>query len=235
MEDLESGVRVKFGLNRVGDFVMGELPDELLPLIQLNAELKELGATPVAADGKVAGNCGFSHQLLQNQNGKTDGAFFVSKSGKAPSDFLTGDDFVQILNFDTKNWSAEFKSCDIQTSPTSDLPLYSSIFDSFNVERFGWTSIPKIAIHGHSLATQEDAQKAGIPISTKITMFSTLEDKLELEELFEQYPYPKNKCYIRFGHGFFILGDSTGDIRNSFEKHIKPYLVKKMTEKQSKN
>eukprot|EP01024_Parvocaulis_polyphysoides_P045045 TRINITY_DN4187_c0_g1_i2.p1 TRINITY_DN4187_c0_g1~~TRINITY_DN4187_c0_g1_i2.p1 ORF type:complete len:264 (-),score=33.21 TRINITY_DN4187_c0_g1_i2:391-1107(-) len=227
-------VRVKFNVNRVGDFQMGEVPDKLEPLVQLMSEMELLGALPILEDGRVCGNCGFRSDFLledtQDNNNDNNCTIVVSKSGKAPHKLMTGDDFVEVVNFDTKTWTADFRSSSSASKPTSDLPLYQLLFDPQNIKQYGWEKIPKLAIHGHALADGKVAKNIGVPISEKITTVSTSDDAEEFVKLFEPYPYPQHNCYIRLGHGFFIVGDTVEELKNTFEKLVQPYLQNEQVE-----
>jgi hypothetical protein len=57
----------------------------------------------------------------------------------------------------------------------------------------------------HAIATVEEADQLGIPISEEETLFSTPADTEALQTLFTSHPYPKTNVYIRRGHGFFLL------------------------------
>ena len=52
----------------------------------------------------------------------------------------------------------------------------------------------------------ELAGRLGIPISHVATLFSTPEDRQQLESLFAAHPYPQHRCFVRRSHGFFLLG-----------------------------
>lgn len=64
----------------------------------------------------------------------------------------------------------------------------------------------------------------GLPVSEHETLFSTPEDLAELEALFRLHPYPKHKCFIRKGHGFFILGPSVEEVHSVFRTVVLPVL-----------
>jgi hypothetical protein len=94
----------------------------------------------------------------------------------------------------------------------------------------GWSKSPRVAVHGHALAEGEGLQaaiEAGMPISEEETLFSTPADLDALEKLFNKYPYPEYRCFIRRGHGFFLLADSVTDAEIQFERLILPLLDKK--------
>lgn len=68
------------------------------------------------------------------------------------------------------------------------------------------------------------AQKAGLPVSKQETMFSTPEDLEELENLLKSHPYPEHRCFVRRGHGFFLLGRDMEDVRQQYNSIIVPLL-----------
>jgi hypothetical protein len=49
--------RIKFSLERKGEFRLLTLSEELKALAELMALMEEMGACPVLDDGKVGGNC----------------------------------------------------------------------------------------------------------------------------------------------------------------------------------
>eukprot|EP01025_Chloroclados_australasicus_P054688 TRINITY_DN64_c1_g1_i1.p1 TRINITY_DN64_c1_g1~~TRINITY_DN64_c1_g1_i1.p1 ORF type:complete len:374 (-),score=25.52 TRINITY_DN64_c1_g1_i1:356-1477(-) len=229
-------VRIKYGQSRCGEYLMEEMPTQLVPMLQLMLEMEEQGALPVLSDGAVAGNCGFSGRLLcemedveQCNNNKDnkfdrDSVYYVSRSGKTAGKLMTGEDIVQVLDFDRKAWHAYFNSSSVTVKPTSDLPLYHIMLNREAVKTYRWQKAPNVIVHGHALADGVVASELGIPVSDRLTLFSTLEDMIELEKLLIQYPYPLHRCYIRRGHGFFILGDSVQEVRETFDEVIQPYL-----------
>ncbi|CAK9003608.1 unnamed protein product [Durusdinium trenchii] len=78
-------------------------------------------------------------------------------------------------------------------------------------KQFGWPERPLVCLHGHALAEKAGlriAEDLKLPISHEETLFSTPEDVDALMTLFSSYPYPKNKVFIRRGHGFLILADT---------------------------
>lgn len=70
----------------------------------------------------------------------------------------------------------------------------------------------------------ELAQRLGFPISHQATLFSTPEDLEQLSALFAAHPYPRHRCYVRRGHGFFVLGRSVDEVRQIVEQEILPHL-----------
>lgn len=71
----------------------------------------------------------------------------------------------------------------------------------------------------------EEAGRLGLPISRRETLFSTPEDLAELEQLFRSHKYPQHKCFIRKGHGFFIIGQDVNDVAATFGALVEPFLV----------
>eukprot|EP01026_Neomeris_dumetosa_P002458 TRINITY_DN10663_c0_g1_i2.p1 TRINITY_DN10663_c0_g1~~TRINITY_DN10663_c0_g1_i2.p1 ORF type:complete len:255 (-),score=34.95 TRINITY_DN10663_c0_g1_i2:302-1066(-) len=220
-------VRVRFDAKYMGQYIMGEVPRKLKPLVNLMREMEEQGALPVLEDGLVCGNCGLKRCFLKRGWRKASQTMLVSKSGKTPGKLMEGDDFVKVLDFDPERWSATYRASSPNSKPTSDLPLYHLMFNNNNIKEFGWKKVPKVVIHGHAIADGRVAKDQGIPISEKITLVSTPEDAEELRKLFIQYPYPQYKCYIRLGHGYFILGDNIQELSDIFEKLVKPHLNEK--------
>eukprot|EP00889_Picochlorum_renovo_P008994 jgi/Picre1/36024/NNA_003481.t1 len=190
--------RVKFGATRVGKPRLNDtsLISQLQELGALQHHLEEIGVVPILDDGLVGGNCS-----LKSQTG-----VFVSPSGKEPLMELQGRDFVEIENFDRTGWSllgqgSESTSC--------------------------WSRLPNVVVHGHALADGEGldaAKRSGFPISDRETLFSTPDDLVELENLFEHHPYPANQCFIRRGHGFLVLADSVKDASDFISKKLEPLL-----------
>lgn len=78
--------------------------------------------------------------------------------------------------------------------------------------------------HGCIYLGLKEAQMRGLPISPKATLFSTPDDLRELEGLFHSHPFPQHKCFIRTGHGFFVLGTDINDARQVLDRLILPYL-----------
>lgn len=73
----------------------------------------------------------------------------------------------------------------------------------------------------------KEAARLGLPISERETLFSTPEDLSELEGLFRSHAYPHHRCFIRKGHGFFVLGTDVQDARRVLEQCVLPYLRKR--------
>jgi len=90
---------------------------------------------------------------------------------------------------------------------------------------FGWEERPGCALHGHAIATKEEATRLGFPCSAHATVFSTREDKQAMMELLAQHPYPRHKIFVRQGHGFFLLeGDVESAVR-LFDELILPNMA----------
>lgn len=237
----EEQPRIKFQSNYLGenDILNSETEAELLQLANLQSKLESLGVIPILNDGLVGGNCALRASKLSsspadasNPNNSGDHHttnILISKSGKDPGVTLTPNDFVLLTSFDRDQWAANYKSADPTTRPSSDAPLHFAALVSDSCSRYGWSHTPSVAVHGHALAEGAGLQaavNAGMPISDEETLFSTPSDLVALESLFTKYPYPKNCCYIRRGHGFFLLADTVADAATSFEKMIIPLLDK---------
>lgn len=237
----EEQPRIKFQSNYLGDhdILNSEIESEILQLANLQSKLEDLGVIPILSDGLVGGNCALRASELSSspadasnpEGGSNDHTnIFISKSGKDPGVTLTLNDFVLLTSFDRNQWAASYKSANPNTRPSSDAPLHFAALVSDSCSRYGWSQTPRVAVHGHALAENaglQSAFKAGMPISEEETVFSTPSDLVALETLFTKYPYPQNCCYIRRGHGFFLLADTVVDAANSFEKLIVPLLDKK--------
>jgi len=66
----------------------------------------------------------------------------------------------------------------------------------------------------------------GLPISEHATLFSTPPDLQELEALLAGHPFPQQRCFIRRGHGFFILGEDVAHAEGTFDEFVVPHLLK---------
>lgn len=76
-----------------------------------------------------------------------------------------------------------------------------------------------------SFSTGLDAARAlSLPISEHETLFSTPADLDELETLLMGHPYPAECCFIRRGHGFFLLGETVAKAAGTFDKLV-PFLL----------
>lgn len=193
-------------------------------LSSLQEELERAGAIPILNDGLVGGNCALS-------NDEEDGSVLISRSGKPPGQRLTPDDFVLVERFDRSSWSAEYRTGGTDAMrPSSDTPMHMVALSPDVEERFGWSSKPTVALHGHALAeTEEDlraVEAAGMPVSEVETLFSTPEDLQALETLFVKYPFPEYKCYIRKGHGFLLLAEDLGDAQRQWRRSVLPTMYK---------
>ena len=179
--------------------------------------VEQTGAAPVMPDGKVGGN---GAALLQVEG---ESYFIVSKSGKQAGHRMKAyTDMCIVHNFSKKDWSIDYWSCDVTVLPTSDTTLHYAALTAG--EANGWSKLPRAALHGHALATEAKALEAGLPCSKEETLFSTPPDMAALLGLLAVYPYPKNKSFIRRGHGFFILGSDVAETMQTFESQIKPYM-----------
>ncbi|KXZ53577.1 hypothetical protein GPECTOR_6g494 [Gonium pectorale] len=223
----------------------------LAHLARLMHRMEELGAAPILNDGQVAGNCAVSPGLLAPVGGRQgsggeaaasdgsgdgeaaapgaegrDGLALVSMSGKPPGHVLDpAADFVLVTEFDRSAWTACYRSRSPAVRPSSDSPLLVAALA--HGQEYGWTELPRVVLHGHALAEGEGlsyAAQLGLPISPHATLFSTPEDLAELEALFRSHPYPQHRCYIRRGHGFFLLGRSLAEAERLFEQLVVPWL-----------
>eukprot|EP00878_Enallax_costatus_P018072 GHUV01019014.1.p1 GENE.GHUV01019014.1~~GHUV01019014.1.p1 ORF type:complete len:251 (+),score=57.08 GHUV01019014.1:162-914(+) len=222
----EQQPRIKFQLERLGgptvQFSLGT--PELQALMSLMERMEQLGAAPLLNDNAVGGNCGM---LIDLPDGGGP-SLFVTRSGKPPGLHLTPADFVQIVDFDKAAWRCQYRSTDPGHKPTSDTPLLQACLSSVSQERHHWTQQPRVALHGHALATGEGldaARTLNLPISEHETLFSTPADLNELETLLMAHPYPAECCFIRRGHGFFILGGTVAHAEATFDRVVVPFLL----------
>ena len=214
--------RIKFHtiFNGEIDHQLQFFADQLLELGKLQSRLETLNVIPILNDGLVGGNCAMR---IDNSGG----AFFVSKSGKAPHAVLLPQDFVLVTDFDRSTWTATYRSAHKDIKPSSDAPLHAAALAQDSTHRYDWPQTPLVAVHGHALAEGpqlEAAKEAGLPISQKETLFSTPDDLAALEALFVSHRYPEHKCYIRRHHGFFILGETVADVEREFDEVVLPLL-----------
>ena len=219
---LEGEPRVKFtakwkgGIDSLG---MADLPRQIAAEIADAVwELEQCGVTPVLPDGKTGGNA--AAVLTTDGDQKY---LMVTKSGKLGSVKMDVDnDFCVVTKFDPETWETEYYAANDSVLPTSDTPLhYASLIVK---QGFDWSVAPSVALHGHALASEEDAEKFGFPISAEETVCSTKEDTQCFTNLLSNYNYPKNKVFIRKDHGFLLLGDNVQNALDTFRSEIKPRL-----------
>ena len=208
------GPRIKFNTHRV-PFTGGIDEREATALADALAEMERFGAAPVLPDGKVGGNGAVRC---------SDGRMLVSKSGKFAGETIGPRDFALLHSFDRARWSAEFSSPSEAINPSSDSPLLWAALCEGERHGFARSRLPRVALHGHALATPEDAHALGYPISHEQTLFSTREDVDALTALFARHPFPTTRVWIRRGHGFFILADSIDDALAVFRNEIVPHM-----------
>lgn len=207
------GPRIKFETER--QLYRGGIDEQqALALAAALAEMERAGAAPVLPDGKVGGN-----GAVRCQSG-----MLVSKSGKLAGEPIGASDFALVHSFDSNRWSAGFSSLSESVKPSSDSPLlWTALYEAHN-HGFDKRHLPRVALHGHALATPDDANSLGYPISHEQTLFSTREDVQALTRLFERFPYPQTRVWIRRGHGFFILADSIDEALGIFRRQIVPHM-----------
>jgi len=192
--------------------------DEVARLAALQNELEAQGVIPILCDGLVGGNCAIRLPT---------GDLLISKSGKPPSTPLCPSDMVELTSFDRATWTAAYRSPSADIRPSSDSPLHYAALAKDSCERYCWGASPSVAVHGHALAEGagvEAAQRAGMPISDKETLFSTPDDLEALEVLFREFPYPEHRCFIRRGHGFFLLARDVAEAEHLFQALVLPLI-----------
>lgn len=211
--------RIKFGALWEGPSNNSEKDtSELIDLADLQTRFERFGIIPTLNDGLVGGNCAMRTR---------SGVILVSKSGKIPLASLLPEDFVEISTFHRSSWQVMYRSVREDVRPSSDSPLHIAALSRDASIRYGWERAPCVALHGHALAEGEGLKAAivaGMPVSPEITLFSTLDDLEALETLFTSYRYPTHRCYIRRGHGFFLLGNSVQHAREYFDSVILPLI-----------
>ena len=226
MEEItEDRPRIKFKADWVGPIdpqsITVGFKEELDRLASLQNKLESIGVIPILNDGLLGGNC-----ALRPSHEKCNQTIFVSKSGKQPHKAMTGEDFVKIVSFDRNDWSVKYESVSDSNRPSSDTPLHMAALQASNVH-YGWSQEPRVVVHGHALAEGRGLQvavNAGLPVSTSITLFSTPEDLRALEDLLIKHPYPHYRCYIRRGHGFFLLAKDIDDAWQYIDKTLIPLI-----------
>ena len=211
----QNQARIKFSLEYLGVLDLNCIPTkDLEELSSSLVQLEEDGAAPVLPDGKVGGNAA----LLFSDN-----QIFVSKSGKKQGECLQVNEFCLVNEFNRNDWKGKYYSCESSLKPSSDTPLlWNSLIEAST--KYNWKETPKIAFHGHALADENSAKHLNLPISPEETLFSTPEDLQALENLFQQYPYPQNKIFIRRGHGFFLLASSIHEAMTIYSEQIQPFI-----------
>ena len=209
-ETAKQRVKFKCVIHKSSDHEIKE--KEWGPLAKALLKLEELGAAPLAIDGRVCGN----GAVLSSDN-----SILVSKSGRYSGTKYDDTQFVRVTSFDIETWTANI-SCDdptITSEPSSDAPL---LWYALKVAptKFGWEKHPKFILHGHTCKTAEDAKRLQVPCSTKETLFSTPADLDALVNLLEEYPYPKHNIFVRLNHGFFLLADTPDEAIHLFETKL---------------
>jgi hypothetical protein len=185
--------------------------DEWRPLAAALRLSEELGAAPVLPDGRVGGN----GAVLS----KDGASVVVSRSGREAAAPFAEEHFVRILDFDAVRWRAVCTGPDPTAEPSSDAPL---LWHALKVApaRYRWRGRPRLVLHGHACATEEEAAARGIPCSARETPFSTPDDLDALMDLLRRYPYPENQLWIRKNHGFFLLAESEEEACRLFRTRL---------------
>lgn len=160
-------------------------------LLILAARMDEVGLCPTLDDGFAAGNV----------SALFDGELWVSASGRMPGAPAS---LVHVTDFDPDAWTVKYRSPADAFRPTSDTPLHHFALKEA-ADDLGWTDPPQVALHGHALATREEAERLGLPCSDEETRFSTREDREALRGLLGRYAWPEHSIWIRQGHGFVLL------------------------------
>lgn len=193
--------RTRYACRRLGS-CSAALRPLAFELTTLLARVQALGWCPVLSDGFCAGNAALS---------LGGGALLVSPSGRLPVSLPEESPkaWVEVVEFDPRGWSVSYRSTPAHAMPTSDAPLHWTALVEAPL-RFGWGSLPRVALHGHALAREDAALKLGLPLSPRVTETSTPADREALLELLGRYPYPEHDVYVRREHGFFLLASDVG-------------------------
>jgi hypothetical protein len=209
----EGGPRIRFQTNHIGHYVC-QHENKWKPLAEALKLSEESGAAPVLPDGKIGGN----GAILLSSSNNEKGGILVSRSGRLANTDFDASDFVKVTRFDAESWTADFYAQDDSIFPSSDTPL---LWTALKVAptRFQWKQQPRFILHGHSCATQEEADQRGIPCSPVETLFSTPPDLKALLDLFHSYPYPQHQVYVRKNHGFFLLAQDQDEAIRVFDQY----------------
>lgn len=182
------------------------VPEEWIYLAKTLDLMRSYGCCPVGEGGHVCGNIAIR---IKNY-------LIVSRSKRRLAQYRP-EDFPKVIKFDLKAWKATFQSRSRVIEPTSDTPLHwVALMEA--PKKLKWSERPLVSLHGHALTTARSAHNLKLPISSKITAFGTSEDCAALMDLFKRYPYPKNKIFIRRGHGFLLLGKDIADVITTFQE-----------------
>lgn len=152
-------------------------------------EMERLQLAPVLDDGGVAGN-----GALRLPSGR----WITSASARRPGEPA----ITEIVSFDPIGFAVAFRG-DEGREPTSDVAMH-------------WAALnagASATLHGHALASQQDAARLALPISDHETTFGTLEDLRATEALLARAPYPAHCAWIRRGHGFLVATATLSDAR----------------------
>ena len=186
-------------------------------LSDILCEMEHSHAAPILPDGKVGGNASARITLSGKEY------LLVSKSGKyAGQKMILDEDFCLLECFYSEDWKAIYYSADKSILPTSDTPMHHAAMNAHKT--VGWPEKPNVILHGHALATEAEAARAGLPCSTTETLFSTPEDTNALLNIMSEFPYPDSYIYIRKGHGFMLLAPNINDAVLLFRNKIVPYM-----------
>lgn len=157
-------------------------------------ELEAHGCCPVLDDGLAAGNAAI----------RNEGKLLTTPSGRRPGSADPAD-LVEVASFDPQRWSATYRARTAALNPTSDTPLHWAVLLDPGCAEPPDAS-PRVCLHGHVLDTHAAARALGIPSSDEETLFSTPEDRDATVTLLRAHPYPRNRAWIRAGHGFVVAG-----------------------------
>lgn len=152
-------------------------------------EMESLGLAPVLEDGAVAGNGALR---------LPSGGWITSASARRSHE----PSVAEIVSFDRERFAVGYR-CEPGREPTSDIALH------FCALATGAAA----TLHGHALATVEDARRLSLPISEHETPFGTREDLDATEAMIARAPYPAHRTWIRRGHGFLVAAATMDQAR----------------------
>lgn len=163
-------------------------------LVRVMRALEVHGCCPVLDDGLAAGNAAIrrGHTMLTTPSGRVPGA-------------VDARDLVEVESVDLMQWSVGYRARTAAQRPSSDTPLHWAILMDPGAAPHAHQG-PLVSLHGHVLHTEAAAEALSIPSSDAETLFSTPEDRAAMVALLRAHPYPRERAWIRAGHGFVVAG-----------------------------
>ena len=201
MERIHDGIRIRFETNYLG-------PRDpraerfAVALATATTQMDRWGCCPVLEDGFAAGNAALR---LDTEHG-----MLLTPSGRRPG-VLPPEDLVEVVHVDRPRWRVDYRARTRALRPTSDAILHHAVLSPSTWPNLDATETPAVSLHGHSLDSQEDADRLGIPCAVTETQFSTPEDLEATRAKLARAPFPAHDAWIRRGHGFIVAGRSVSD------------------------